>query len=98
VSKVTGAAHWICDRCGADGGVVDEHETYPYRWLALIIRVGAPQLRSEQAHENTVHLCDGCGENLLFRELLAPPSQAPAIERLRSLWLREAALETKAKP
>lgn len=83
MSKVKGPARWQCDKCRADGGEVNEHETIPYRWLSLDVLVGTPQLASEMKPRR-VHLCEECSGELLN----SMRGDDDVVERLKSMWQR----------
>jgi hypothetical protein len=85
MSKQTGPAHWICDRCCCDGGAVNARETLPPGWLSMTVLVGVLQLQAEVQHVRRVHYCDRCAQDWLMRVLTVPSED---IEALRALWRR----------
>lgn len=84
MSKLTGPTYWNCDSCCKNGGIVDEHETLPYRWMSLRVLVGTPQIAKEQRTDRLVHLCSTCGQHWLFNVL----QKNSDIERLRAIFNR----------
>lgn len=83
MSKIS-ISRWKCDRCSADGGLVDDDETVPLMWLVISLLIAVPQLQHEQRNPPTAHFCDKCAE-WLRQEM---DCESPPMKQIRAIIAR----------